>query len=60
MYVLLKISLEHGFTGLQVYRSASKIEKTLDGVFKLYYVVTGLQVYGFTSESVIKLLYVLT
>ena len=36
VYVLLKDSLEHGFTGLQVYIGARKLDNTLDGVLKLY------------------------
>ena len=50
-YVVPKDSLEHGFTGVQVYISAGKLDKTWDEMFKLYLC---LQVYWFTSVTLIQ------
>ena len=36
IYVVLKDSLIHVFTDLQVYNSAIELDKTLDEMFKLY------------------------
>ena len=44
IYVVLKDSLEYEFTGLQVFISASKLDKTLDEMFNLYR-FTSLRVY---------------
>ena len=44
IYVVLKDSLKNEFTGLQVYISASKLDKTWDEMFNLYR-FTGLPVY---------------
>ena len=48
-YVLMKDSLEHGITGLQVYISASKIETNSGWSVQIIPVISGLQVYRFTS-----------
>ena len=56
IYVVIKDSLIHVFTDLQVYNSAIELDKTLDEMFKLYLCLRlymGLQVYTSISSLLI-------